>query len=57
MSGHADVTAAAGGPNGSRWSCLTAESQAGLPAHPYAGREQPRAASTAPRQRPGGIST
>jgi hypothetical protein len=49
MSGHADVTAAAGGRNGSRWSRLTAESQAGLPAHPYAGRERPRAASTAPR--------
>jgi hypothetical protein len=49
MSGHAGVTAAAGGFNGSRWSCLTVESQAGLSAHPYAGRERPRAASTAPR--------
>jgi hypothetical protein len=44
MSGHADLRAAAGGFNGSRWSCLTAESQAGLPAHPYAGRD-PRTAS------------
>jgi len=44
MSGHADVTAAAGGPIGSRWSYLTAKSQAGLPAHPYAGLD-PRTAS------------
>ena len=44
MSGHADVTAAAGSRNGSRWSCLTAESQAGLPAHPCVGRD-PRTAS------------
>ena len=44
MSGHAGVTAVAGGRNGSRWSYLSAESQAGLPAHPYAGRD-PRTAS------------
>ena len=44
MSGHADVTAAAGGPNGSRWSYLTADSQAGLPAHQYVSRD-PRTAS------------
>ena len=45
MTGHADLRAAAGGgDSGSRWSCLTAEGQAGLPAHPYAGRD-PRTAS------------
>ena len=44
MSGHADITAAAGGRDGSRRSCLTAESQAGLPAHPCDGRD-PRMAS------------
>jgi hypothetical protein len=45
MSGHADVTAAAGGRRDVwRTSYRTAESQAGLPAHPYVGRE-PRTAS------------
>jgi hypothetical protein len=50
MTARADVTAASGGRTGSRWSYLTAGSQAGLPAPSLAAiGERPRTASTAPR--------